>query len=287
MLNKLKKLILADVINKKWDQKEVSLDELNNESYSDILKAYIKNTNSYIYRGDKNLDNTKCYEITPGLRKSAKGVSNIYTTLFSEILPSWSKYPKRNHCIIGVIGDSETAKVYGKRFILIPKNGTSIGICYKSDIWGSFENLREFGDLKNLDNILQIIFNYVKFKISGTDVKMEEYYNKNKLLKDIEILLKFLDNRDNRNHFEVEVYPYVKKICSVGHIDQIVYFILDNRNNLLKAFDELLNPDINKFSLINTNNFHNSYSIEREVWFDNTCLCIPQEIFEDFINVIK
>ena len=67
--------------------------------------------------------------LTPGERVS-QNTNNIYTTLFSDILPSWKDYPPRNKSFI-CTSDYSTALAFGQpySYVVLPKNGTNIGIC--------------------------------------------------------------------------------------------------------------------------------------------------------------
>jgi hypothetical protein len=277
-LKNIKKILLSDAVNDNWSENIISneqFEKLINTDYSNSYQNIIK-YNKCIYRGDKNLREDKIYQISPSLRKSRDGISdNIYTTLFSEILPSWSKYPKRNHCIIGITENNRIGQ-YGKRFIILPKNGTELGICLNNDMWDSFniqkldENIGN-NNIRNFCNSLLNIFSYITKK---------KY---NYIDKDV-ILYWF-------NEVAPEFFKYpsnIKKIKKYPMFDtysyaKIISIIIENCNNLIEYYDKSLNAKDNGFELIDISEYKNIEGI-KEVWFDNTCLILSLELAK---NIFK
>ena len=66
-------------------------------------------------------------------RKSAN-TSNYYTVLFSDILPSWKKFPRRDESWICTTSFNE-AVGYGKVYGVFPLGDPLLGICPKQDMW--------------------------------------------------------------------------------------------------------------------------------------------------------
>ena len=76
---------------------ESQLQSLLAGEYSSAWNAF-KN-GSRIYRGVRNNPIYDYYTMTSGIRTS-QNLTNMYTILMSEILPSWREYPKRNRSFI-------------------------------------------------------------------------------------------------------------------------------------------------------------------------------------------
>ena len=87
-----KKSIVSDSLNvntqnqyKYFNNVEEVKEALNQSEFSEAVEAY-KN-NQIIYRGDAS--NILGAYVIPGIRISAGGISNVYTKLLSDVLPSW------------------------------------------------------------------------------------------------------------------------------------------------------------------------------------------------------
>lgn len=142
---------------------------------------YMNDSDVWIYRGDSNLINAAyvSYSKNRSERKSAN-TTNEYTYLFSEILDSWKKYPKRNKSIICSTSEKYAAD-YGNVYYVIPFDKTSIGICPQSDLWTSFKkgldkifNNTTYISLNNLNMYLRTIF---YFDDNNSEIKNKKILN--------------------------------------------------------------------------------------------------------------
>jgi hypothetical protein len=268
MNNKLKQI--KAILSSGFNNKEINEDDFKKLIQTDYSEAWNNYVNDIIfYRGIDNSIKTKIFISSPKLRQSIPDVYsgdesiNFYTTLFSEVLPSWSKYPKRNHSII-CINDSDLSEEYGNTYIIFPKNGSIIGGCPESDIWYSFE---KFLDLKLFEEYLKIIMKCIE-------------YNKN-IFNNKEDILDFFDyfsKHDPVNNVEMEEIPQIK---------ELYILMVKNKNNLIKLFDNILNPKKNDFALFKNKNFP-EIDEGHELWFDNEYLAIvyTNEMFE-FLEKLK
>jgi hypothetical protein len=269
-LKNIKKIILSDSVNGKWKEKILSEDkgiELAKTDYTESLQAF-KN-NQIIYRGEQNLENRNIYEINPELRKSRGTLSNnIYTILFSEILPSWSKYPKRNHCIIGSTSENSTF-MYGETFIVLPKDGSKLAIAPYHDFWNSFTDSPYIyiQRLNKFSKDINIIFSYIcneNYDYIDKDVILY-WFN--------EVAPKFFKDKSNIDKLLFDIRDKI-------YFPDMLQMFLENNDNLIKFFDNILNPNNNGFEIIPISDYkikNKEYAGKpREIWFDNTCLIISK-----------
>lgn len=128
------------------------LKQLLQAEYSTAYKKYLDG--KAIFRGVYPNDAEwigKYSVLKPGIRIAYFTKNNLYTRLFSGILPSWKNYPPRNNCFIG---SSSTGKalVYARwamrveewednLYVLLPKNGANICICPTSNILFAFPKI--------------------------------------------------------------------------------------------------------------------------------------------------
>jgi hypothetical protein len=262
MLNKnlinLKKILLSES-REGWNIKELDINTFKKyiiTDFSESWNQYLKGT--IIYRGERTIENNISYVI-PGTRYS-ENTSNHYTELFSEILPSWDDFPKRNHSVI-CSTDSDKASDYGETFIILPKNGTKIGVCLLGDIWDSFPLLES---KINHDMNLSFFTNTI-------DIIMKILYGK-----DVGIGMKFF-LEDFKNHEKIN---NISKIYLVVKCYELLY---KNRNNLFEFLDIIFDPYKNGFKLLAIND---TLPKDREVWFDNHYIAIKYDIIDDIIKNI-
>lgn len=167
--NKIKKTTIKDI-------KE--LKQLLKTDYSSAYEKYLNGKG--IFRGvNKNVvKKIGVYSILkPGLKASEDVKYNLYTRLFSDILPSWKDFPPRNRSFICT---SSTGKALeftsmfatldewkNNIYVVLPKNGASIGICPKSDLWWSFPAIKKLGfkntKFKYLKDFQDVFMDFIRF----------------------------------------------------------------------------------------------------------------------------
>lgn len=233
--------------------------EIDHNILIDLLKKKCKNNlkslingKVTIYRGDDNFRKVgDIVLISPGDRISAN-TSNEYTILFSDVLSSWKKYPKRNHSII-CSTDYKYADTYGTSYIIIPFDNTNVGICPSYDFWESFNNaFREILDFKSdsfLLTTLNDFLSYIKFEnnINILEKKFSEIYSKYK----------------NSNYYGIFMLDKLKS----AFYDKSIYDVLN------KYFSPEYNGFILKSNLL-------GLPEKREIWFDNQAIALHSEYFD-------
>ena len=154
------------------------LTRLLNTDYSAAYEKYLAGNG--IFRGVRNntLDKVGKYSVlSPGLKVSEDVKFNLYTRLFSGILPSWKGYPPRNRSFICT---SSTGKALeftdtfpaldewkNNVYAVLPKNGAVIGVCPKSDLWFAFPTIKKLNfkntKFKYLKDFQDVFMEFIRF----------------------------------------------------------------------------------------------------------------------------
>lgn len=290
---------------------EYGIDELMTQffkkDYSEAWKAYQQGHK--IFRGHRRLERNNIIGVIPGIRVS-ENTSNIYTQLFSHLLPSWEGYPTRDKCVV-CTNNADKALKYSNNdiFYVFPQNRTKIGICPAGDIWYSFnlllkqyriDTLNEFNilfsdyigyiynqseddvsdkfDTDDIENI-ELIFHGIEYSTrEHIDNKIAEIEDDEDLKKwtridDLETLAirEFIDEAINKNgFFEWQNNPFIEDLITNAYHD-----------NLLMWLDEILSPKANGFKLGTVFDIPNG---NNEIWFSEPYLMISGKYFNELFN---
>lgn len=302
-----------------------NLEELLATDYSEAYEAY---KNGYIiYRGDPNIpydENMYAYTAIPKIRVSRPASNNrsklnYYTLLFSDILPSWREYPKRNRSFI-CTSSGGVARGYGSSdndtIIMFPKNGAKVAICPKDDIWYSFD----FG-LHAINNINpefnKFMFKYVPKQIEDLDdlniylnslfiiFNIKPINNSNSLIESLQQLEAYIklckieESIDNNIILSINGKQTIYKDEQEVLINNMLFYYLYEQinkfnKNIITILDEVFNPVFNAIRLTNIGNYLIRSGIEnREVWTDSECLFVRRStayesaIFNPYHDNIK
>lgn len=148
------------------------LAELLKTDYSSAYKKFLEN--KIMFRGVN--DSTRYFIgryglLKPGLRVSQYARYNLYTRLFSDILPSWRGYPPRNRSFICSTSTSYAAQFTSSEsgrpptmanvYAVLPKNGAVIGVCPDVDLWWSFETIVKKG--LGLEDFQHLLLGVIEF----------------------------------------------------------------------------------------------------------------------------
>ena len=102
----------------------------------------MKNTNMSLCIEGLDIWNNNSTEILRGdssrLKRESANTGNHYNVLFSEILPSWTSFPKRNRSWI-CSNNKDYAFNFGTPHYVFPVGDPLLGICPDMDWWNSFE----------------------------------------------------------------------------------------------------------------------------------------------------
>lgn len=252
----------------------IGVNNIQKEEYFWILKHKCKNNykfmkdnykqgniQTFLWRGFGNdqtmMEMGKYSTVDPSQRiRQSKNTSNYYTLLLSN-LPEWQKYPKRDRSLI-CSTSGKKAGAYGVRFAVIPYDEVKLGVCPESDIWDSFEELKQegFSTLEDFNDYFELLFSLKK---PNTYQEIVE---------------------------RVKNFSLPLKLSDVNNIHWIPMFLQNFFIQLSKKkmsyLQELLSPDNNDFHLSSFEDL--PFSKNRECWFSGECVCVHFVDFEDIFG---
>jgi hypothetical protein len=261
--------------------------------YSEAYENAI--SGNFIYRGDYDMERRNIRIVTPGIRESQNTV-NIYTRLFSDILPSWENYPKRNRSFICTSSFYKAGDYSDYPRIVLPKNGTMLGVCSYRDFWVSFKRASEslgfsclddfnesFIDMSNdLNNIIHNNNLNIEENNIDSDMRIFSKYTTNDLLKEfnkLDNVIKYIIKSKMDIINDPNISSMTEKIVNI--------MIRNNFNSILDVFDVLFNPIKNDIKLVPVSKFNKFEYHDNEVWTDSTCIFIEVHYFNSIANIIS
>jgi len=235
--------------------------------YSDATEALLDGkviykgikTNHLKYRDSKS--GVQYNVLKPLKDRKSKNTTNTYT-LWLNNHPTWEQYPNRN--VICSLS-SHVAGKYGTTYIILPKNGTKIGVCPERDFWLSFNDI-DGGvvDPSMLNYITNKIFTYIHV-YENYKVDPSSY------TKTIDAFKYIDDNLDN-----LLSQPEFSKIIDENFKNNGVLINTLYDKGITALYEMFYNPTA--FEVVDTKNIPFG---DNEVWFDNDFL-----ILEDVTPVI-
>ncbi len=275
--------LVSDTL-KDYNIVDISLDdiELINLLNTDYSEAFDRAKKGYfIFRGDvidDNIVNRK-----PGIRVSLNNSYNYYNRLLSNILNSWKHYPKRNQSFICTSSYEYAAHWSDVVNLVLPINGTKLGICPRWDMW------RSFTEHSDIERMLYFNIDISKFFsiINDTLADVHDYifkYEDNKevyryIVKTESNIKKLTENKVNDliEYFHADMY-------NANIFEYIIRSVYNDTETIISCLDDILNPEKNEFRT----EFIESYSIpinkQRELWFSNEAIFIRIDYLWDNKN---
>jgi len=277
--------------------------KLSDEQFFKMLKNECSDwspTDKPIFRSINLFD--PIYHVTnTDERKSAYTYKNYYTMLMNN-LPSWSKYPKRQH-----ICTNTAFKYKGNTYRVIPFNGAKIGICPGDDIQAftfpktktkNAELLVDYNitELNGLTGYYGGGFIYSKF----TSVLDKLGYHK---YEDVGDDRQELDDKDY-NHFKSQLNEIMIGVKSLlEEEDSSGYDKLKNNLSLeekkfldlmdIDNLNKILTPEELEFQVLDYNEYktkdlggaidnlhYNSAWNQREIWTDSEILLVKEDVYD-------
>lgn len=275
--------LVSDTL-KDYNIVDISLDdiELINLLNTDYSEAFDRAKKGYfIFRGDvidDNIVNRK-----PGIRVSLNNSYNYYNRLLSNILNSWKHYPKRNQSFICTSSYEYASRWSDVVNLVLPINGTKLGICPRWDMW------RSFTEHSDIERMLYFNIDISKFFsiINDTLADVHDYifkYEDNKevyryIVKTESNIKKLTENKVNDliEYFHADMY-------NANIFEYIIRSVYNDTETIISCLDDILNPEKNEFRT----EFIESYSIpinkKRELWFSNEAIFIRIDYLWDNKN---
>ncbi len=209
-----------------------------------------------IYRGI-NLNKKFMFGDSRLFERQSKNTANYYTLLMSDILNNWKDYPKRSRSFICTTS-FEMASNYGNIFQVFPVGDPLIGICPRSDLWFSFNNI-------SLDNFY-IIFNSLNSKL-GYKFKgnLLDFKTQLKQLDKDWIIEKNIAKKDYEGSIFQEMVGIIEDSCSINET------YIKEFNSFTEVLANLLSPEENNFTLTRLSNLSIKDLTDKrsgnELWF--------------------
>ena len=174
-----------------------------------------------LYRGTLYTDSLVSIQ-TPNIRKS-QNTHNYFTTIVSELLPSWKNTVKRNKCLLCTSKRSYIDD-YGRPYLFLPSNDSRISFGQTDDFWLDIDlqkyGLKHLGEFNNMYFeflFFSEIFNYMQDLLSKVNLHLNEFNNTNinepESNKQILYIIK-----EKLNSFNSEFYRKTRSCQNVANI---------------------------------------------------------------------
>lgn len=272
--------------------------ELTSSKYSDMLR-YLKKGGTPMYRGGRYEYDYLYIDPYQSKPRESMYTSNYYTLLMSK-LPSWKNFPPREYAIIGSTGYSK-ARSYGSGVnIVIPQNGSKIGIANSSDLWGSFGKYigdGQFGDgplgdmnnsWSNLFHRTMDSFDVINEQAGDELLTASDKFDYKEIDSDIHLLKKACDvitkiyNHSNWNtNSEWKLrendswYNFTILTNTNGNFRMdVIGDLMKKHGDMWKVMSIMYDPKINKFRLAKPGD---KLPRDVEVWTDGKSLIISED----------
>lgn len=289
------------------DLDKKTLKELLKSDYSEAYDRY--KHECYMFRGVSNKEKKiiKKYKILkPGLRITAgvgDGKRNLYTRLLSGILPSWKEFPPRNKSFVCSTSSGYAMNYTGKNpkfdnvYVVLPKNGATIGICPRADIWDSFKILKKNDmTLDGFQNAFLYITNLIGKQLdeiitNETKKKTTKYSNIEDIIinatkyKSDQTIITIFDSLSEKIRIYIDEIIDGLKEKHTPAADMAVSMLQEmkrlNTIDIIEFLDIILNPKTNGFKTVSIKNYKEKAIVDyspsdtgKEVWTDSECLFI-------------
>jgi hypothetical protein len=256
----------------------------------DVIHNLLHEKENFVFRGTTDHLGAVFSKSSVGKRpRRSANTSNEFTVLTSQALPSWKKYPRRDQSFVCTTS-REYAQDYGKIFHVFPLGDPDFGVCPKIDIWNSFKTdyyIAGENAAPHINLSIQLLNQFAKQKVnlfaefntmSGDDAL--------KLLGDINDAI--LSGKITADIIDEE-YKVMKNYFVKAQQDflkRIVKETLKNKD-IIKTYDELLDPEANGFQLLKFPDVIKSASKNVEVWFKGEALFVQERYLGELRKIIK
>lgn len=188
--------------------------------------------------------------------RTSRNTSN-YATLLVDNSDRWANFPKRSKSFICSL-DRSYASSYGHTYVVIPKNGSKIGVCEQKDFWDCFIELNNLvRDKFSLSSLNDLISGFGSAVLG----KQPSEYDYDQLLQDLK-QLQLLSN------------PYLEKSFFQSYnrrSDPLWQYL--NSAPIVEQLENLLDPTTNGFRLYDTKSLPEGID-GGEVWTEGPVLLI-------------
>lgn len=238
----------------------------------DAFNLY-KTAKQGMWRGSMQRDMGRYLYINPKQHVRWSANTANYYTWWIEHSKRWSKYPKRHQSMIGTTTyDSAYA---GGKYLVLPYNGSYIGVCPRDDFWPSFSNTNPTSDLND--------FNIGLIDFIG-DVIGDHKIRYAKSLQDFLNVVREFDKvwpTKDEYAYQHGVFSHEGK--------QVIFDFVRSKTTMEKYLDIILDPDENDFALVKAGD--DLPREERELWTDGESILVDArwliENYTNFVNAVE
>jgi hypothetical protein len=220
----------------------------------------------------------------------AEEKTQTYYELIMDNLKAWNNFPPRKNSIV-----ANTSKTFAVKnstsFLVIPINGTEIGVCPKERLINSFSYVSinlgiKFNTFNRSLNVLLNIFNNSEGTYDSETKKLvltnEKEYNST--YSEFYKAMKVVDEKfDQSNELlsQIKDHPHNKETEDV--VISLIEYLLAKKIKLSALFDKLFKPSENNFKLMSFKNLIIGENKNKEVWLNSKCFLIRET---EFIKIV-
>lgn len=300
---------ISQILNEAF--KEVATDELGDLLYGDYAQAWshFLHSGKGIYRHDIGAKSKLTLATPLKNRTAAYAISNLHNDYINKS-SAWRNYPERS--VIGATtpdialrrGSSE------ETYLILPMNGTIIGVCPQSDIWASFKRINTLmnkpEDIQVLDDFYSILYGFSNMMMETFDIKFYSWLDKTNYSayrRELVNVDRFLNSMESKAEEDI-VEQYKIKTHSIYEYDHMARCILGydyyseymnknterlchmfRENGVANTMDKLFSPD--GFTLGTIEEVIQDGNDFNEVWFYSTYIMLPYEQLDDLRETYK
>jgi len=224
---------------------EDRLYELLRTDFSEAHQAAMNG--KFIFKGMYLVDSDGIFYMSKIENRPSRNTHNFYTMWLNNH-PDWSRFPKRN--VVGT-NSADVAGSYGfDTYVILPKNGSKIGMCPTEDLWVSFKALQELNT--SADIIMDMFKHVFGDNVPTTFEELETRLKKLQADEDYLPTPEYLDHHD---------------------LDHKVLDIIKEKG-LYNTFRYFFSPT--NFKVTSVEQMSNTSGRDgNEVWFDSDFIAIP------------
>lgn len=257
------------LLERKGRTEEIDLNtfiDIATRAHMDNFQWFIS-TGQALYRGHISINSHYGYVKPKDFDRVSANTSNYYTMLLDNS-KKWNKFPKRSKSLI--CGNQFKA-AYGsmsERYVVIPKDGSKIGICPTDDFWDAFHMTYTGSDMSEFNQDLEWII-----EAFGMN-RPKDINTLRKQVKLIDSQVAQLDDMDG--------YDAMRRQTRVNSTNDLWQMMKMKQWTLSEVLDYIIDPKENNFRLIDhPKNLPTGRS--RECWTDGDSLLLKKDAWDFYM----
>lgn len=188
--------------------------------------------------------------------------------------PEWKLFPKRS--ISTICSTSKTPAQSGSTvYVVLPVNGTKIGVCSDATYGDSFNRLEKTFGIQNalgFEREFKLILNLTEQFVNDKDLSDTA---------DIKEIQRVCAMFDNIMKTFKGLHDFKTMLRTVSNVD-VDEWLRPMREGLFMRIMDALDPDLNGFDVSRISEL-DGYK-NREIWFTNDCYMIEKKTFDELLD---